>query len=56
MATSFIPSHTFIMTVLLLPDLIIIDHRTHNEAIFLEKWLTLERERNSLTPHPIHTS
>lgn len=56
MATSFFPLHTFIMTALLLPDPIIIDHKTHNEAIFLEKWLTIYREKNILTTHPAHTS
>lgn len=45
MATSFVPLHTFIMTFLLLLNPIVIFHETHNEAIFLEKWLTMRQKK-----------
>lgn len=41
MATSFVPLHIFIMMVLLLPDPIVTDNKTHDLANLLEEWLIM---------------
>lgn len=51
MATSFVPLHIFITMVLLLPDPIVTDNKTHNLANLLEKWLTVGGEEKIRTPH-----
>lgn len=47
MATSFVPLHIFITMVLLLPDPIVTDNKTHNLANLSEEWRTVGGEEET---------